>query len=198
MEQIVVGEFEKKKVILCWFSEDNTVEEYEVLLTGEGAELAVLGVFLGQGNFEYKNYVRVVHRGKNTRARIYARGVVFDKSRLDFSGMLRVERGAVGTDTYFDARFMILGNESKAHTFPGLEIEENEIAKGGHAATVGRMREEEMFYMMSRGLSRETAYALFVSGYFESVLSQIEGAQESQVRENLKLKLDKYLGVIDV
>jgi Fe-S cluster assembly protein SufD len=197
MRQIVINDFEKKDVVICWLSESNEVEEYEILLVGEQAEVNVLAVFLGQYSFAYKSFVRVVHRGKNTKARVFARGVAFGSSWIDFSGILRVERGATGTDTYFDARFMILGNEAKAHTFPGLEIEENEIVKGGHAATVARMREEEMFYMMSRGLSREMTYALLVSGYFESVLGQIEDAGEPQVREKLKLKLEKYLGVFD-
>jgi Fe-S cluster assembly scaffold protein SufB len=196
MQTIKIPAYVTEKIVMTWLGDVSRAESYEIVLE-EGAEVKILGLFLGVGAESYESYVKVVHRGENTKARIYARGVVFEKSKLDFSGMLRVERGAIGTDTYFDARFMILGNEAKAHTFPGLEIEENEIAKGGHAATVARMREEEMFYMMSRGLSRETAYALLVSGYFESVLSQIEDAQELQVREKLKLKLEKYLGVFD-
>lgn len=188
MQNYIIDPFQKQNFIFLWSSEENHDEQIEITLS-DGAEGNVLGVFLGCENFQYKNYIKIVHKGKNTKARIFARGVALDASRIDFSGMLRVEQGAKGTDTYFDARFMVLSDKASAHTFPGLEIHENDIAKGGHAATVARVREEDLFYLRSRGISREIAQGMMVKGFFEPVIQMIDVMEQSKVRNLIEEKL---------
>jgi Fe-S cluster assembly scaffold protein SufB len=194
MQEIVIKSGEKKDVVLVWMGEDNVNDECRVVLEGDGSEASVVGVFLGRGSYKYKNYVTVVHKGENTKADVYARGVVLDESRVDFSGMLRVEHGAKGTSTYFNAQFMVLSPKAGAHTFPGLEIHENDISKGGHAATVAQVRDEDIFYLMSRGLSRYMARDLMVKGFFEPVLKLIPAMQQNQVR----FKVEELLGNVDL
>ncbi len=181
---------EKKQFVFSWFGEDSVEEAHEIILEGDGSEADVYGLFYGHDSQKYVNNVRVVHKGKDTRANVFACGVAIDKSFIDFSGMLRVEHGAKRTRTFFRANLMILSQQAAAHTFPGLEIEENDILQGGHAATVGKVNEEQMFYLMSRGLDETTSKRLVIRGFFEPVLSHID-ASESEV---LRGKLDSYLG----
>lgn len=188
MNKIVVEESEKKSILLVW-SDTDVAEEYEIWLAGDNSEAYVMGIFLGTEKSLYQNYVKIVHKGKNTKARILARGVALNASQIDFSGMLRVEQGAKGTDTYFDARFMVLSDKASAHTFPGLEIHENDIAKGGHAATVARVREEDLFYLMSRGISREVAQGMMVRGFFEPVIQMLDVVDQDKVRFQIEGKL---------
>ena len=185
MQQIVLGESEKASYIYSWFGEDSKDEQYEIVLEGDGAEVDVYGVFYGRESARYVNYVRVIHKGKNTRANVYACGIVVDRSFVDFSGMLRVERGAKGTRTFFRANLMILDKQASAHTFPGLEIEENEILQGGHAATVGKVNEEQMFYLMSRGLEYDEAKKMVIRGFFEPILVQLNTDSQTQIRKKL-------------
>lgn len=192
MQEIVVGNGEKKDIVLSWFGSSEVDERYEVILEGDGAEANIVGVFLGTDVSRYKNYVKLVHKGKNTKGEIWARGVVLDASHVDFSGMLRVEQGAKGTSTYFNAQFMVLSPKAGAHTFPGLEIHENDIARGGHAATVAQVREEDLFYLMSRGLSRDSARDMMVRGFFEPVLRMIPAIEQDKVRFMVEEKLGKY------
>ena len=189
MQTVVVGEGERKDIILAWFGEKEVDEQYEVFLDGDGAEATIIGIFLGSDVARYKNYVKLVHKGKNTKGEVWARGVVQHESHLDFSGMLRVEHGAKGTSTYFNAQFMVLSAKAGAHTFPGLEIHENEIERGGHAATVSQVRDEDLFYLMSRGLSREMAKNIMIRGFFEPVLNMISGLERDKMRVRLKESL---------
>jgi Fe-S cluster assembly protein SufD len=186
MEQIFLEENEKKEVVLSWFGESDQEEQYEVILAGDYSEADVYGVFYGHDSARYLSNVRIVHKGRNTRANVFACGVVVDRSHIDFSGMLRVEKGATGTRTFFRASLMILSKQAGAKTFPGLEIEENDILQGGHAATVGKVNEEQMFYLMSRGLSEKESKQLVIMGFFEPVLNKI--LSESQLLLRTKIQ----------
>lgn len=188
MSSLVLQKDQKETVVYTWFAEHSAEEVHEIVLEGEGSEVDVYGIFYGHGKERYKNNVRVVHKGRNTRANVYACGVVVDNSFIDFSGMLRVEHGAKATRTFFRANLMILDKQASARTFPGLEIEENDILQGGHAATVGKVNEEQMFYLMSRGLPELEAKKLVIQGFFEPVLSQL-GKDQDVIRS----KIQNYL-----
>ncbi len=180
---------EKRQFVFTWFGDENREEAHEIVLEGDHSEVDVYGVFYGRNSARLKNTVRVVHKGKDTRANVFACGVALDKSFLDFSGMLRVEHGAKGTRTFFRANLMILSPQASANTFPGLEIEENDITQGGHAATVGKVNEEQMFYLMSRGLAEDEAKKIVIQGFFEPVLTLIPVTEQEEIRN----KISEYL-----
>ncbi len=177
---------EKRQFVFTWFGEENSEESHEIILEGDYCEADVYGVFYGQGAHSLKSKVRIVHKGTNTRANVFACGIAVDSSVLDFSGMLRVEHGAKKTRTFFRANMMILSPKASAFTFPGLEIEENDITQGGHAATIGKVNEEQMFYLMSRGLAESEAKRIVIKGFFEPVLNQIDDINQSSIRQKLQ------------
>jgi Fe-S cluster assembly protein SufD len=186
----ILSENQKKTFVYSWFGESDLEEAHEIVLDGDNSEADVYGVFYGQKAAKYANNVRIVHKGRNTRANVFACGVAVDQSFIDFSGMLRVEHGAKQTRTFFRANLMILSKQASAHTFPGLEIEENDILQGGHAATVGKVNEEQMFYLMSRGLDESESKKLVVKGFFEPVLTLLDDVQKEEINQ----KLVSYLG----
>ncbi|MDQ3098571.1 MAG: SufD family Fe-S cluster assembly protein [bacterium] len=188
--QNTLNQGEKKQFVYSWFGEENREESNVITLEGDNSEVDVYGIFYGRDSSTLKNSVKIVHKGRNTRANVFACGVVVDRSFLDFSGMLRVEHGAKGTRTFFRANLMILSPKSSAYTFPGLEIEENDITQGGHAATIGKVNEEQMFYLMSRGLGENEAKKIVIHGFFEPVLSQINNADQAILRKKLSGILD--------
>jgi len=181
MATYTLAPHEHKQIVFSWFGDENIDESYDIVLQGDYSEIDVYGIFYGRNSARYANNVRVIHQGRNTRANVFACGVAVDKSFIDFSGMLRVEHGAKGTRTFFRANLMILDKQASAYTFPGLEIEENEISQGGHAATVGKVNEEQLFYLMSRGLGYEEAKKLVILGFFGPVLKQIEKVDRLEI-----------------
>jgi Fe-S cluster assembly protein SufD len=111
-----------------------------------------------------------------------------DDSRTIFSGIIKVAEDAQKTDAYQTNRNLLLSSTAEANSLPGLEIEANDV-KCSHGTTTGQIDEQELFYMLSRGIKKETARELFVFGFFEEVIAKI-GNEElaTSVRELIQQK----------
>ncbi|MDQ4025548.1 MAG: SufD family Fe-S cluster assembly protein, partial [Actinomycetota bacterium] len=109
------------------------------------------------------------------------KGALKERSRSEYSGLIKVVKGAQGTDAYQANRNLVLSEDALAHSIPQLEIEANEV-RCTHGATVSPVEEEHLFYLMSRGIDRVTAQKLVVFGFFGEVLDRV---RLPQVREDL-------------
>ncbi|MPZ69608.1 MAG: Fe-S cluster assembly protein SufD, partial [Actinobacteria bacterium] len=109
------------------------------------------------------------------------KGALKERSKSEYSGLIKVAKGAQGTDAYQANRNLTLSEDSIARSIPQLEIEANEV-RCTHGATVSPVEEEHLFYLMSRGIDRVTAQKLIVFGFFGEVLDRI---LVPQVREEL-------------
>ncbi len=143
-----------------------------VRLAARGARVEVVSVFLGKGKMRSKIYFTVSHEAPETFGRILFKAALFDQSRVDFAGMLKIAKGANGSDSYLQARALIVSPKAMARLDPGLEILANNV-KASHGATVGRLREQDVFYLQSRGLSKASAERMLVSGFFSDVLREM-------------------------
>ena len=140
--------------------------ELEVILAGVGAKIEIEGIWRGKETESLEGNLRVIHIAPETVSKVNIRGVMFDKSQAAFDGLIRIEKGAKNADGYLRADFLLF-DQSKARPLPYLEILENEV-KAGHAATVSRVDDEQIFYLMSRGISRQEAEKLIVDGFLNA------------------------------
>jgi Fe-S cluster assembly protein SufD len=104
--------------------------------------------------------------------------------------VIRVDKGAQRTDAYQENRNLLLSHDAHADSIPGLEIEANDV-RCTHGATIGQLDKLQVFYLMSRGLSKTEAQRLIVRGFFEPVLGRIAS---SEVRETLAAALEARIG----
>ena len=140
--------------------------EYVVELLGEGAEVEIVGVFVGRGEEVVDVKVEIVHKSGNTRADTVLKGVGYDKSKIRFEGRIIIVPGCPNTNSFLEERILLLSDEARAEAVPDLEIESDDV-KCSHAASVSRIPEEQVFYLMSRGLDREKAEGMIVDGFLE-------------------------------
>lgn len=133
----------------------------------------IYGLFIGSGEESRQQELRVVHRKPNLSSLVTVKAVLLDKSQFDFTGTLQIETGAKGTDTYLRADVLMLSDNAHARAVPALEIEETDV-KGGHGATVGKLDQDLLFYLTSRGLSRREATTLMVEGFLAGLASKAE------------------------
>lgn len=152
----------------------------EVELVGQGARLQLLGLFLENNHQKVTFKVNIVHKAPDTFSRVDIRAVLYDNSTFDNDGMIRIDRGAKKADGFYNSK-VLLFDDAKGRSVPSLEIDENEL-KAGHASSVGRPSDTELFYLRSRGLSKMQAERLIVSGFFESLLSRLPDAQEARAK----------------
>jgi Fe-S cluster assembly protein SufD len=155
-------------------------------LAGQGATSRVTGAYFtdGEQHLDYDTFQE--HMAPNTTSDFAFKGALRDKSTAVWRGMIRVERDAQKTNAYQENRNLMLSPTTHAVPIPGLEILANDV-RCTHGATVGRVDRDQLFYLMSRGLSRSEAERLIVRGFFEDVLARVE---LEPVREALATALE--------
>ncbi len=154
----------------------------EVALTGPGARAQVNGVMFTSGRQNLTYLTRQDHIAPHTTSDLLYKGGLKDSSRVVWKGMIRVEKDAQRTDGYQRNDNLVLSESARADSIPGLEIEANDV-RCTHGATVGRVDDEMIFYLRSRGIARDEAVRLIVEGFFANVYDRIT---LEPVRETLR------------
>jgi Fe-S cluster assembly protein SufD len=162
----------------------------ESVLAGAGARVKVTGAYYLNGTEHIDYDTTQEHAAPNTTSDLAFKGVLDDRSRAVWRGVIRVDKGAQKTDAYQENRNLLLSADAQATPIPGLEIEANDV-RCTHGATVGQVDAGQLFYLMARGLDRADAQRLIVRGFFEPVLERI-GSQDA--RDRLAAALDSRIG----
>ena len=136
-----------------------------IMLAGKGASVVVIGRFLGKDNDTQDTTMRVVMRSPDTRCDVYFCAALADSSSSFFDGLIRVEEGAKNARGYLSYRGLLLSPNARAKPIPRLEVLTKEVASLGHAASVGKIDADQLFYLQSRGLSRKEAEKIIVNGF---------------------------------
>lgn len=151
-----------------------------VAFEAPGGDVELTGVYFADAGQYIENRLLVDHKVPNCRSNVLYKGALQgDKSsplpeaRTCWVGDVLIRAEATGTDTYETNRNLVLTDGARADAIPNLEIETGEIAGAGHAATVGRFDDEQLFYLRSRGIREEDATRLIIRGFFNEVLNQI-------------------------
>lgn len=140
-----------------------------VELVGENSEVELLGIFYGNTNLQFNTITRVIHKNKNTKSKTVIRGVLLHNSSSVYNGLIRVEKNASNVCASLEYRALLLSGSAKAKPIPSLEILNNDV-QVNHGVSVGRIGEEDLFYLTTRGLSEDLAKETILKGF----LSQIE------------------------
>jgi Fe-S cluster assembly protein SufD len=144
----------------------------DVALAGREAEAQVNGVMFTEGRQHLVYNTLQHHEAPACRSDLLYKGALQDRSRLVWRGMIKVDKGAQKTDGYQRNDNLMLSNESRADSIPGLEIEADDV-RCTHGATSGRVDAEQVFYAQARGLSADEAARLVVTGFFQQVFDRI-------------------------
>jgi FeS assembly protein SufD len=149
-----------------------TRSRLESTMNNQGASSENIEVVFGSGSQRFDTVSNITHIGQNTAGHAISKGVVKDKARVVFKGMIRITKDAKNSRAYLAEHGMILGKDARADAIPGLEIETNEV-KATHSASVAQINDEQIFYLMSRGLPEDDAKKLIIVGFFEPVIERI-------------------------
>ena len=152
----------------------------DVRLAGEGAEANVYGAYVCGGEERVKISVDMHHDLPHCNSRQLFKGIAGGTSRVDFYGKIIVAQDAQRTEAYQENHNILLTDGAKVDTKPQLEIYADDV-KCSHGATIGRLNEEEQFYMRSRGISLEDAKVLQMISFIAPVLENIPEAEREAV-----------------
>ena len=160
-----------------------------VELQGEGAQANIYGAYVCGADERVKIAVDMHHKVPRCNSRQLFKGIAGGKSRVDFYGKIIVAQDAQRTEAYQENHNILLSDDAKVDTKPQLEIYADDV-KCSHGATIGRLNEEEQFYMRSRGITLEDARVLQMISFLAPVLEAIP--DEAQ-REEIALQLESAI-----
>jgi Fe-S cluster assembly protein SufD len=151
----------------------------ELDLAGQGAQGRMSGFYFTDGNQHLDHDTQQNHLAPNTTSDLLFKGALKGKSRSVWQGMIYVAPGAQKTDGYQANRNLVLSDQARADSIPGLEILADDV-RCTHGATVGKLEQEPLFYLKSRGIPQNEAEKLVVEGFFDPIFQRIpfEGVRE--------------------
>ncbi|HEL0629063.1 TPA: Fe-S cluster assembly protein SufD [Streptococcus equi subsp. zooepidemicus] len=174
---------------LALMNEGNVIADFDSDLIGQGAQTDVKVVAASSGRQVQGIDTRVTNYGKHTVGHILQHGVILERGTLTFNAIGHIIKGAKGADAQQESRVLMLSDQARSDANPILLIDENEVT-AGHAASIGQVDPEDMYYLMSRGLDQETAERLVIRGFLGAVVAEIP---VPSVRQDIVTALDDKL-----
>ena len=189
LQNLVVGRDASETVIVVVMPGVSVDLKFDVELVGEGAEANLYGAYICAGQEKVKIAVDMHHKVPHCNSRQLFKGIAGGNSRVDFYGKIIVAKDAQRTEAYQENHNLLLSDGAKVDTKPQLEIYADDV-KCSHGATIGRLNEEEQFYMRSRGITLEDAKVLQMISFVAPVLEKIK---EDAEREEITAALESAI-----
>lgn len=174
---------------LSIMNDGNVIADFDSDLLGEGSHADLKVVAVSAGRQVQGIDTRVTNYGRNSIGHILQHGVILDRGTLTFNGIGHIIKGAKGADAQQESRVLMLSDKARSDANPILLIDENEVT-AGHAASIGQVDAEDMYYLMSRGLDQDTAEKLVIRGFLGAVITEIP---VKEVRDRIIQVLDEKL-----
>ena len=170
-----------------------TMKYPSVYLRGEHAKTDIMSIAFAGRDQHQDTGAKAVHLAKNTSSTIISKSICKEGGRNTFRGLVHVNRGCTGAKSHMRCDALILDEQSSSETVPNLEINEKDVSVG-HEATVGKVSEEQLFYLMSRGLNEQEAVGLIVRGFFECFTKQLPLEYAVEFNRLIELEMEGSVG----
>jgi Fe-S cluster assembly protein SufB len=170
-----------------------TMKYPAIYMMEPGAHGEVLSIaFAGKGQHQDAG-AKAVHCAPNTTSKIISKSISKDGGRAGYRGLVKVMKGAENCRSTVNCDALILDEESRSDTYPYMEIEEDKVTIG-HEATVSKIGDEQLFYLMARGIPKEEAAAMIVSGFIEPVVKELPMEYAVEMNRLIQLQMEGSVG----
>ena len=177
--------------IIGEMNDGNGLSDTTSILKGNGSKSNTRAVCIGMGEQQLDLTTRAVHIGKHSDSNMVTRAVMQDQATAIINGITKIEHGATHANGEQTERVLMLSPQARGDANPMLLIDEDEVT-AGHAASVGQVDENQIYYMMSRGISREMAERLIIYGFLEPIVKSIPLKEVSeQLQKLVERKLER-------
>lgn len=169
----------------------NVLSDVSSILKGNGSRSYAKVVCIGEGKHELNVSTRAVHYGLNSDSDMLTRAVMRDEAQAIINGITKIEKGATGANGEQTERVLMLSPKARGDANPMLLIDEDEVT-AGHAASAGQVDKDQIYYLMSRGISKQVAEKLIILGFLEPIVSEIP---IKAVKEQLSALIERKLSL---
>lgn len=168
--------------------QNNYSENYSFILNQKNSHLNLTLLIIGHKSDYIKINTQLEHLVSHTSAEILVKAVLFDQSQLDFHGLIKIPASGHQTKTNLIGHCLLLSKTTKAKFLPALEIITNDV-EAHHAATIGRLDEDQLFYLSCRGFTKEVASKLLIEAFFKETFLNLSKVQQELVLAKIQLNL---------
>ena len=177
----------------CNLGSKVTMKYPSAYLMGPGAHGEVLSVaFAAKGQVQDAG-AKMIHFAPNTSSKITSKSISKDGGRSSYRGLLKVIKGAENVRSNVNCAALLLDPESRSDTYPTIEVDEEDVTIG-HEASVSKIGEEQLFYLMSRGLTQEDATTMVVSGFIEPLVKELPMEYAVEMNRLIQLQMEGSVG----
>ncbi|CAB4934556.1 unannotated protein [freshwater metagenome] len=177
----------------CNLGSKLTMKYPAVYLMGERAHGEILSIaFAGKGQHQDAGG-KIVHAAPNTTSNIFAKSISKDGGRSSYRGLLEVAKGAAGSRSKVVCDALLLDEDSRSDTYPTIRIGEDDVDVG-HEATVSKVGEEQLFYLMSHGIPEDEAGKLIVNGFIEPIVKELPMEYAVEMNRLIELQMEGSIG----
>lgn len=191
------GRCQGKESKICWTQVEAgaaiTWKYPSCILQGDGSIGEFYSVALTNGYMQADTGTKMIHLGKGTKSTIISKGISADKSHNSYRGLVKITPKAEKARNYTQCDSMLVGCECSANTFPTIEVASGS-AEVEHEASTSKINEDQLFYLQARGLSREDAINMVVSGFCKDVIKELPLEFAAEAQKLLTLKLENSVG----
>lgn len=170
-----------------------TMKYPAVYLVGEGAHGEILSVAFAKDGQHQDAGGKVVHLAPNTTSQIVSKSISKGNGRSSYRGLCKVYPGAIGAKSNVECDALLIDTNSRTDTYPYIEIEEKQSSVG-HEASVSKISEEQLFYLMSRGLSEDDARTMIVRGFIEPIAKELPMEYAIELNRLIELEMEGSVG----
>lgn len=170
-----------------------TLKYPSVILQGDNSIGEFYSVAVTNKKQQADTGTKMIHIGKNTKSTIISKGISAGRSQNSYRGEVKINKGADGARNYSVCDSMLIGQECGAHTFPYIESK-NPTASVEHEASTSRVGEEQIFYLMQRGISEQDAISMIINGFVKEVLKELPLEFATEANALLDVKLEGSVG----
>lgn len=163
------------------------------ILQGDGSTGEFYSVAVTKGHQQADTGTKMIHIGANTRSKIISKGISLGNSTMTYRGLVRMNPGAKNARNYTQCDSLMIGNNSRSNTVPYTDCR-NDSAQIEHEATTGRVSDEELYYLATRGLDPESAASAIVNGFCRSVLNTLPLEFAAEANKLLSVTMEGSIG----
>lgn len=170
-----------------------TMKYPTVILKGENSRADIISIaYAGKGQIQDAG-ARAIHLAKNTKSKIISKSISKDGGQSSYRGEVKLVKGASGSVSSVRCDALILDENSRSDTYPSIKVEDDHVSIA-HEATVGKIREEQIFYLMSRGITEQDAISMIVLGFVEPFTNQLPMEYAVELNRLIKLEMNGAVG----
>lgn len=171
-----------------------TMKYPAVILKGQGARAEMLSIAMASSSEQTQDTGgKVIHMAPNTSSRIVSKSISTNAGRTSYRGLVKIANGAVNSKSFVQCDALILDSKSRSDTYPCIDVKEARV-NVGHEATVSKLSDDQLFYLMSRGFNRNAARTLMINGFIEPFVTALPMEFAVEMNRLIELEMEGSVG----